>query len=89
MALSSRSSRPSAPRSPRSMPKKVVSWVEHPTKEHPYGQPPVIIEEFFKVGDIVKTDAGWRKAMKRRGLTDKDIADLSAYYAGTSSGEKK
>jgi primary-amine oxidase len=53
--------------------KKVVSWLEHKTKEFPYGQPPVIIEEFFKVGDIVKKDAGWLKAMKRRGLTDKDI----------------
>ncbi len=51
----------------------VSSWLEHPAKQYPYGQPPVIIEEFFKVGDIVKKDAGWRKAMKRRGLTDKDI----------------
>ena len=53
--------------------KKVTSWFEHPSKEHPYGQPPVIIEEFFKVGDVVKADPGWRKAVKRRGLTDKDI----------------
>jgi primary-amine oxidase len=53
--------------------KTVSSWVEHKTKEFPYGQPPVIIEEFFKVGDIVKKDAGWLKAMKRRGLTEKDI----------------
>jgi primary-amine oxidase len=53
--------------------KAVVSWIEQPTKRFPYGQPPVIIEEFFKVGDIVKGDAGWRKAMKRRGLTDGDI----------------
>ena len=27
----------------------------------------------FKVGDIVKADPGWRGAMKRRGLTDRDI----------------
>ncbi|MFM2423262.1 MAG: tyramine oxidase [Pseudomonadota bacterium] len=53
--------------------KQVTSWIEQRTKEFPYGQPPVIIEEFFKVGDIVKKDAGWRKAVKRRGLTDKDI----------------
>ncbi len=53
--------------------KKVVSWIEHPSKEFPYGQPPVIIEEFFKVGEIVKKDANWRKAVKRRGLTDADI----------------
>jgi primary-amine oxidase len=53
--------------------KDVSSWLEHPARQYPYGQPPVIIEEFFKVGDIVKRDAGWRKAMKRRGLSDKDI----------------
>ena len=28
----------------------------------------MMIEEVFKVGDIVKADAGWRRAMKRRGL---------------------
>ena len=27
----------------------------------------------FKVGDIVKADADWRRAMKRRGLKDEDI----------------
>ena len=53
--------------------KAVVSWIEHKTGEYPYGQPPVIIEEFFKVGEIVKKDAGWREAIKRRGLTDQDI----------------
>ncbi|NOU06809.1 MAG: tyramine oxidase, partial [Hyphomicrobiaceae bacterium] len=53
--------------------KSVVRWDQHATKTHPYGQPPIIIEDFFKVGDIVKADAGWRKAVKRRGLTDADI----------------
>ena len=53
--------------------KSVVSWIEHLTKQFPYGQPPIIIEEFFKVGDIVKKDPGWLKAMKRRGLSDADI----------------
>ena len=53
--------------------RQVTAWREHPTKVHPYGQPPVTIEEVFKVGDIVKADAGWRHAMKRRGLTDEDI----------------
>src|SRR5262249_37702683 len=40
------------------------------TKIHPFGQPPILIEEVFKVGDIVKADPGWRGAMKRRGLND-------------------
>jgi primary-amine oxidase len=51
----------------------VVSWDAHPTRTHPYGQPPITIEEVFKVGDIVKADAGWHRAMKRRGLGNKDI----------------
>jgi primary-amine oxidase len=53
--------------------RSVTGWREHPTKAHPYGQPPVTIEEVFKVGDIVKRDSGWRKAMRRRGLSDAEI----------------
>lgn len=53
--------------------KTVTSWIEHKAKEYPYGQPPVIIEEFYKVGDIVKKDKAWIRAMKRRGLSTKDI----------------
>src|SRR3954453_10772234 len=52
---------------------QVTAWREHPAKAFPYGQPPVTIEEVFKVGDIVKADAGWRRAMTRRGLKDEDI----------------
>jgi primary-amine oxidase len=51
----------------------VTEWREYSTKAHPYGQPPITIEEVFKVGDIVKADADWRHAMQRRGLTDQDI----------------
>jgi primary-amine oxidase len=53
--------------------KEVTAWQEHKTKVFPYGQPPVTIEEVFKVGDIVKQDVGWRHAMRRRGLSDADI----------------
>ena len=53
--------------------KRVTAWLEYSTKAHPYGQPPITIEEVFKVGDIVKADADWRRAMKRRGLKDEDI----------------
>jgi primary-amine oxidase len=63
---------------------KVTSCVEHATKKHPYGQPPIIIEEFFKVADIVKADAGWLKAMRRRGLSDAEIAlvQIDPFSAG-------
>ena len=65
----------------------ITAWREHPTKVHPYGQPPVTIEEVFKVGEIVKQDAGWRCAMTRRGLSDQEIAlvqvdPFSAGYFG-------
>ena len=53
--------------------RSVAAWREHPTKTHPYGQPPITIEEVFKVGDVVKADAGWRRAMKRRGVSAKEI----------------
>src|SRR5262249_27628602 len=52
----------------------ITTWREHPTKQHPYGQPPITIEEVFKVGELVKKDAGWRHAMTRRGLSDDEIA---------------
>ena len=48
--------------------RRVTAWREYSTRAHPYGQPPITIEEVFKVGDIVKADADWRRAMKRRGL---------------------
>jgi primary-amine oxidase len=55
----------------------VVSWVHHATETSPYGQPPVLVEDFFNCADIVKADEGWRNAVKRRGLTDEDIKLLS------------
>jgi primary-amine oxidase len=51
----------------------VVSWVQHVTDAAPYGQPPVLVEDFINCDLIVKADEGWRNAIKRRGLTDDDI----------------
>jgi primary-amine oxidase len=51
----------------------LVSWVQHVTDAPPYGQPPVLVEDFFNCDKIVKADEGWRNAVKRRGLTDDDI----------------
>ncbi len=51
----------------------LVSWVQHVTDAPPYGQPPVLVEDFFNCDHIVKADEGWRNAVKRRGLTDEDI----------------
>jgi primary-amine oxidase len=49
------------------------SWVKHITDAAPYGQPPVLVEDFFECARIVKEDPKWREAVKRRGLTDADI----------------
>jgi len=51
----------------------VTSWRRIPHDQAPYGQPPIIVEEFYRCEQIVKADPGWRAAVKRRGLTDADI----------------
>lgn len=52
--------------------------VEHihvlPTDREPYGQPPVILEEFQRCELIVKADPRWRAAMARRGLNEAEMA---------------
>jgi primary-amine oxidase len=51
----------------------VVSWRRVPTDVAPYGQAPVMIEDFFRVEALVRADPRWRAAMARRGLTDEEI----------------
>jgi primary-amine oxidase len=51
----------------------VASFRIIPTTEAPYGQPPIMLEEFDLCETVVKQHAGWRAAVKRRGLTDADI----------------
>lgn len=47
---------------------KVSGW-----KRVAVGQPPIIIEEFFAVVEIVKNDPAWRAAAMRRGLSEADL----------------
>src|SRR5215218_548703 len=46
---------------------EIVARTIVPNREAPYGQPPVMLEEFFKCEAVVKADPGWRAAMHRRG----------------------
>jgi primary-amine oxidase len=46
------------------------------------GQPPIMLEEFIAVDEIVKADPGWRDAMARRGLTDLDLLRPCPLSAG-------
>jgi len=47
------------------------------------GQPPIMLEEFIAVDEIVKADAGWVAAMARRGITDLDLVRPCPLSAGT------
>ncbi len=42
-------------------------------REPPFGQPPVMIEEFVRCEEIVKADPAWRAAVMRRGLTEAEL----------------
>jgi primary-amine oxidase len=46
------------------------------------GQPPIMLDEFIAVDQIVKADAGWRDAMARRGVTDLDLVCPCPLSAG-------
>ena len=54
--------------------------VEH--DPHKDGQPPILLEEFMKVEDIVKADAGWVAAMRRRGVEELDLVRACPLSAG-------
>ncbi|WP_441295474.1 primary-amine oxidase [Microbacterium terrisoli] len=47
------------------------------------GQPPVLLEDFESVDEIVKSDQRWRDAMARRGVTDLDLVCTCPLSAGT------
>lgn len=49
----------------------------------PYGQPPYLLEEFFRADEIVRANPEWQAAMKRRGLEDKiDLAYIGPLAPG-------
>jgi primary-amine oxidase len=45
-------------------------WVQVPTAAPPYGQAPIMLEEFELVEQIVRADPGWREAIAKRGVED-------------------
>lgn len=54
--------------------KSVVGHRRLPLDNFPYGQPPVMLFEFEALEAIVKSDPRWVAAVKKRGITDEDIA---------------
>ncbi|SOE72741.1 primary-amine oxidase [Burkholderia sp. OK233] len=53
--------------------KRVASRNVLPFDQAPYGQPPIMIEDFMNAEQIVKSDDAWRVAVMKRGLTEKDL----------------
>ncbi len=65
--------------------KKMTSW-----RELSDMQTSILLEEFYSVGDIVKANADWKAAMKKRGFDAVDkiyCAPLSAGYYGAKEEE--
>jgi primary-amine oxidase len=61
---------------------KAVEQVE-PVDPAVDGQPPIMLDEFIAVDEIVKADAGWREAMAKRGITDLDLVCPCPLSAGS------
>lgn len=59
---------------------RLVSW-----KEVPGAQPLVFAEEYEVVPKIVKADARWHEAMRRRGITDLEKVHIDVWAVGEVS----
>ena len=56
---------------------KIVSW------EEVVGvQPPILYSEFETLQQVVKSDARWQAAMRKRGITDFDKVEVDAWPVG-------
>ncbi|PRY06273.1 primary-amine oxidase [Paraburkholderia sp. BL25I1N1] len=53
--------------------KKIAARRVMPFGEAPYGQPPIMIDDFMNAEQIVKSDEAWRVAVMKRGLSEKDL----------------
>ncbi|HTJ34053.1 MAG TPA: primary-amine oxidase [Dactylosporangium sp.] len=58
-----------------------IDW-QHAVDPAADGQPAILLEEFIAVDEIVKADAGWVAALKRRGITDLDLVRPCPLSAG-------
>ncbi|MEN0137782.1 MAG: primary-amine oxidase [Rhodococcus sp. (in: high G+C Gram-positive bacteria)] len=52
---------------------RLVSYTDMTTDAAPYAQPPFYLGEYELVEHVVKADAGWREAMRRRELSEELI----------------
>ena len=60
----------------------VLSW-----RARPGVQAPVMAEEFFATEDIVRADERWQEAMRRRGITEFDLAMIDPWASSWTGPE--
>ncbi|MFL9960894.1 primary-amine oxidase [Paraburkholderia sediminicola] len=53
--------------------KRIASRRVLPFDQAPYGQPPIMIDDFMNAEQIVKNDEAWRVAVMKRGLSERDL----------------
>src|SRR5919197_6091164 len=57
--------------------KTVVSWTAIPG-----AQPPIVFDEFLACEALVRASPAWQAALRRRGVTDFDLAMVDPWSAG-------
>jgi primary-amine oxidase len=61
---------------------QVLFTTDVATEDHPYGQPPLVVNELIVLDQIVKNDERWRAAMAKRGITDLTTCKVLPLSAG-------
>ena len=61
---------------------RIESWIDVDPTEAPYGQPPVLFEEYDRCADLVKADPRWQAALARRGVTDTSLTFVAPLSPG-------
>jgi primary-amine oxidase len=63
---------------------RIAEWRDIPADRPPFGQPPILLEEFLALQGVVKSDPRWIAAVKRRGITEADLplVQIDPFSAG-------
>ncbi|SDQ56693.1 primary-amine oxidase [Paraburkholderia fungorum] len=71
--------------------KRIASRRVMPFDKAPYGQPPIMIDDFMNAEQIVKNDEAWRVAIMKRGLSEKDLerVQVDPFSAGAFDRENE
>ena len=61
---------------------RVARWTAVDTATAPYGQPPVLFEEYDRCAELIKADPRWQAALARRGVTDTSLTFVAPLSPG-------